>query len=366
MLFLPPATPLDDLASAARALGEQRGGHRITGTDIESRLKHLDGTFISIEAGRQGARSAHYFNPAIADYLLHVVEAATVEVQSAVQSAVFFEQVLGVWSASSTKEDGSPGNERPRYPQLLRWVRNNACIFLEAIKRTWQGPSSHWKLLYDHGEGRMRRVSISLESRLLKVLQIGRAIGSSEITSWAEDRARELAVHWAERKGDKAAAAALVGRVEMAVDARQAVREWALDEIEEADDFEAAIRLREESSDIVDERFEEELAGAFDSFVETQKDYILHQADDASAAESALQEVISLGQRLGLRPDWYEDGLRERIGELGGREDDFDPDLAREAHEEHLDSLASEGNALDSLFDSLERATDVLPGEDAG
>ena len=368
MLFLPPATPLEDLAAAAQSLTKARGRNSMSGIEFQAHLKHLDGTFISIEVPQKGSRSARYFSPAIADYLLGVIGDSPSEIESAVRSAVFFEQILALWSAGLTQDRKDGGQPAARFPQLAEWLNAQTDNLLAAIDRTWKSPSCHREQRWADGRWRLTHAASRLEARLLKVVEIGRVVKSPILDSWVEANVREVSKTWSKHDGDRAAAASLLTQFDLGAAARREVRDWSLADIEQAEDFEAAIRLRETAPDIVDQEFDEKLSESFDLFVQSQEEYILEDADDPSSAESAIDDVNSLARRLDLTPSWDEESLRERIENLGRREEQFDPEEARGAHlpASGGGSPSSETAALDSLFDSLELVSDDVAGGEAG
>ncbi|MEP7011507.1 MAG: hypothetical protein ABJC13_14390 [Acidobacteriota bacterium] len=210
MLFLPAATPLDDLVAAVQSLSLNRNGRYLSGIEFMTQLKNLEGSFVAIDALRSGERSAKYFTPAVTDYLLGVLQESNgAEIQAIVESAVFFEQLLGIWGAAEIRDKNQGTTSPVKYPQLAVWFQRHATILVEAFERTWRLPSCVWKQQFLGGEPRFARTPVSLEARLQKVIEIGSSI--SEALAWAELRVEELALAWRSRVGDRAAAAALVG-----------------------------------------------------------------------------------------------------------------------------------------------------------
>jgi hypothetical protein len=356
MTFMPSGVTIDDLAVAAASLGAVRGGATITGLEFASQIKNLEGTFVAIEARKPAARSARYFSPAIADYILGVLDDAPAELDSIMRSVTFFEQILAIWSAGQSRDAEGDSSGRSRYPGISRWLRANAPAVLAAAQRTLRAHSCMWQEHYAHGHLEYLRQPVRVEARLQKLFDIANALDAEELRSWSATQVKEISLGWINGDGDRAAAAALIGLVNVDEEVRLALKAWSLKGVDEAEDFEAALRFRDTAPDLVDEEFKARLSYHFELFVQSQEQYILEVADDAASARSALDDVESLARRLEMDPEWDEDELQERISDLETREDDFDADAARRAHSDVGGDSRLDDIKIDLLFDSLERS----------
>lgn len=359
MLFLPTEAPLVDIESTTKALAIERSGRAQTGVDFSDQLRQLDGSFISILIWQEAERSASFFSPAIADYLLGLLQDITSEFQSIIKSAVFFEQVLGIWSAVQSNDVDTKQDKHPRYPHLAEWVRENPTLILDAIDRTWHSLSCRWEKRFSHDGPKMVRTAPDMESRLLKAIEIGTAIAAPSVISWLESRAEVVAINWCQHKGNRAAAAKLLGHFTFNPNIRSAVRNWCLQDLNDANDFDAAIQLIESAPDQINTDFESDLFSRFYQFVDEQEDYVRCNVTDRTEAESIIDKVTYLSSALGVEPSWNITSLRDYISELDVQEDDFDPNVARNAHLGARDggrNAPDDAVELDRLFDSLLRA----------
>ncbi|HEV7506264.1 MAG TPA: restriction endonuclease [Thermoanaerobaculia bacterium] len=362
LLFLPKTSAIQDLSSATAALAVKRNKSTLSGIDFSDCLKNLEGTFLTIEATAASSRRARFFSPAITDYLLRLIDQDPLEVTHLATSAIFFEQVKALWSASQSSDNLGDLGTQFRFPGLRAWLRNNLSVFVDSVQRTFSTESCLWQDFDRFSNKQPIRLTLSAEARLLEVLDLADSLESKDLRNWAVAEVTTLSHRWSQRVGSRAAAASLLGAVKVPEDARTALKEWALEDIEAADDFDAALRMLETASDIVDEKFRETLLDQFVLFVQSESDYILEEEVDPSSAETTMDNIEQIAAALGVSPEWDEEYLREHIDDLRRREDDFDADLAREAHATGSES----GNKydfldeakIDILFDSLARSVE--------
>jgi Restriction endonuclease len=368
LLFLPKSSAIQDLSSATATLAMERNKSNLSGIDFSECLKNLEGTFLTIEAPAPLSRLARFLTPAIADYLLRLIDQDSLEITHLVTSAVFFEQLKAIWSASQSRNDAGDMGIQFRLPGLRGWLRNNVSVFVASVQRTFLAESCLWRDSNRWPDNEPVRLTPSSEARFLEVLELANSLESEDLRKWVAVEAATLSLRWSQRVGSRAAAASLLEVVDVPEEARVALKDWALEDIKAADDFDAALRMLETASDIADEKFRETLLDKFFLFVQSESDYILEDEVDPSSAESAMDNIEQIAAALEVSPGWDEGSLRGHIEHLRSREDDFDPDLALEAHDTRSESGIRSGFfdelKIDTLFDSLARSLEGA--EEAG
>ena len=356
MLFLPRPALWTDLAIAAQCLAVGRNQFRMNGLELSNYMRTLEGTFTAIEAHPQGQRGVQFASPAIGDYLLRLVDGDATEIRCIVDSFVYFEQVTNFWSASQSR--GS--DNKPRYPGIRRWQSENEPLLLAAIVRTFDGPSCVWH----ESLSKLRRLeltaAVNTEKRCVDTLEISDSLGHGEVRRWVEDRAKTIPAEWARRKGSRLDAAKLASMMSLEDEVADDLKQWSLEDLDQARDFDAALELLD-NENLCDDEYSLRVLQEFGQFAHDEYRRIMQDCDEASDVESRFEEADGLASRLGIDLPWDSGIVQEKIDSLRAYEDDFDSDAARRAHGgggRNARSISlSEDARIDSLFDSLATAS---------
>lgn len=200
----------------------------------------------------------------------------------------------------------------------------------------------------------------SEDARLVALQKI---VEDCKVSKVEELLAEQLALateRWRSHEGDRSSIARIVKNERILLPAQtemvNELREWALEDLDDAYDFEMAAALIS-SRESLDDDFAGRVYDSFQIYVDTQENFIINDAADADEARSAKDEVESLAIDLSIAPNWDEEEIDDHIGylQVEGDTDDFDYEGAQEAHDDSiaLDSVRDEMEEIDLLFDSL-------------
>ena len=354
LLFLPRASFLEDLHRASRQLCMERLGKDLSAFEFYKQVRVLEGTFLRLEMVEGSGINRHkavFSNPAIRDYLTNFLSEEHYEIVSILRASVYFEQVLNLCQAATTtgsligtSSACSSLRHPSRFPKLIEGVRSAGGALVESVSRTLTEatcvPSRFVFLPKSSDYDRQP----TLDARLVSLSEVSKRLSLDVLTQLVRSLVESSYERWARNDGDRNAIARILQWQQVPKHVLDSLRDWALAEIELADDFSLAEALFDQDALEV-----EEVEIAFDSFVDGMEAYILG-VDEYDDAIQTQNDVEDLARNLGLAPNWDVEEIGAHIDYLAEAQDEFDyKRAALEPHDEHLGEQAE----IDDLFATL-------------
>jgi len=360
LVFFPENAVLQDVGSLARSISLSRSGRDIPPATLYNELKTIDGTFVSLDGSNPAWPRVRFHNPAIRDYLLHHVDGHPSELTNIVDHSPFFEPLVNICHAATSANLQGSDRAHHTYLNLLPWLVENARPFRDALQRALNAESCVWNQRYlPHLQLVLERTTPTTESRLFDIVDISTTLKDDTMRNWVQTKIKDVSAKWSSKQGDRENAAKLLSITPLNEGVIATVKGWLLEDLSEADDFDAAICLLEYSPNLSDPDFIASLEDRYYQYVASTNDYILYDADDTFLIRRAIEDVDTLSHRLGLEPDWDKYKIDERIAALTEEEDDFELSKALDAHKSsppQTGPLAiTEDRQVELLFDSLLR-----------
>src|SRR5690606_7618799 len=98
------------------------------------------------------------------------------------------------------------------------------------------------------------------------------------------------------------------------------------DNLDQADDFQYLLDLKERVPDLFTDRDLERVRDEFPSAADAEVEWVLHDADDPGSAEEAIEKIKSIARALAMNIYYDEDEVDARIARLSKRGDDGSDD----------------------------------------
>lgn len=317
---MPPETALDDLRDAiVSSAWFQEGRHSLR--DFEDAIRVLSRTFIDVGLcnPKQGDRFqvAKLHNPSIRDFLLGYLDRFPDQVRRLVEDAAYHEQCSRLWlyAVRGLREWGRAWTDPVRYAGIRRALANAREAFYAALRRTfWARCVDIETINWAGGPTEKRKKDeASAEDRFILVAEVVRELGLEEDAVWTRATVDQLCQRWAQGSGDKGEIGSVLSYVGESplwtLDQRRAIvdvaRKWLLGSLRSTEDFQALVRLQEESEGFFGEADVAAAHHSYEVWRRSEEEYVLEHADDSSAVEDTVSDIRVVAEFFGESPDGY-------------------------------------------------------------
>lgn len=353
MASLPNEVFLEDLE---RAFEGCIGGRPTDPVTFSRSLRVLDGTFVRIERvdvfGHGWGRVVTLRDPSVRDYLRARLARAPGESATLVKSAVFFEQLVGVWDAVRGATDVEASKIMDQVASGCQRLLLSANPVLRIVEMG--------------GKRSRERSAACAEVRagfLVQLLEQGSR--RAECQAIAEGAFRSVLEGWRRRSGVKseairllAAARAVPGMESLVHEGQEVLHGWLVDDLSDREDFNRLYEL----SGVAPEMFPESppLArwrGAFAEMFADEVAWLMRDLDDPDWIDEIASDLDVLAGATGLGLHGEIDVLRERADEIRSQADD-DDSSDDDRWRDESESFRDEEREIYALFASLAFAGD--------
>ncbi|MFF3675675.1 restriction endonuclease [Streptomyces sp. NPDC002120] len=332
---LPLRVDIGKLQDAHTALCRQMQ-IRTTGANFRASLEVLEGTFISIDRDRDGTISVRHANPSVTEFSTHRIVEDREILQSLIDSAIFFEQLVRLYDHGRGGGFFSAGNS-----DLKAELAKQKASMTSAMRRTHESDSPEDFTEWVSSGRLIRGVRGKVEDRAAFYFRVDHEFEiDSETLEWV---ASHLATHWSSGRGSKGEA----GRVFNAIsthwssegfidELHDAYHGWLRSTLEDVEDWNTYLtHLRD--FDGLDVESDMDLVSEFE-------DLANEELNERAPYELDLENMKSIATGFGLEQ------LASRITEAmeeGGGEPDYD------AYERSRDNPSDDDRGSDEYMGQL-------------
>ncbi len=342
---------LEDLNDAFAAIMVAMEGRPPLFNEFQNSLKILEDTFIRTQR-ISSMQLATFHNPSIRDFMLATLNNNSEYVRLIIEHSVFFDQTSAIWRYAT--ESINYESTELRYVGIAEAVVKHRDKLFDSLCRTMGSRCTTLETYNTGNERRMAKESASIERRLRILLEVADGVELPEgpRRTWLTTQLEAMASLWASEIGHKIDAISLFEQ-KLPVVCRRAAHDWFKDDLENSEDVRAFIDLHGAAPDLFSAEDLREVAGRFHEIAADEVAWVLEHADDAGSAEEVMDRLRSIAHSLDTEFDYPVERVEariERLSRLGGEEEDYDPDRAREDLAEHQDAEQE----IDTLFGSLD------------
>ncbi|MFJ2891789.1 restriction endonuclease [Streptomyces sp. NPDC087305] len=321
---LPRRVEIDKLQDAYVALCRHMGA-TFTGTSFREALEVLEGTFISIDQGFEGSTLVQHTNPSVTEFTTHHITEDRQILQSIIDSAVFFEQLIRLY-------DQGDGGFRTRGNNKLKTaLRKHKNSLTSAMLRTFDSDSANEPEIWISANRVMQVSKGMIENRANFYFRID---SEFEIDSETlKNVANRLVAHWKSGNGSKDEAERVFGNIsthwqseDFIDEVHDAYHDWLSSTLDDIEDWHRYISHAREY-DGIDLRSEKVLASAFETHVRDElSERPAYELDldsmQSIAAEFGLEELTSkITQAKDEQESEPDDDSYERSGSSSSNDD---------------------------------------------
>ncbi|WP_152622171.1 restriction endonuclease, partial [Archangium violaceum] len=252
-------------------------------------------------------------NPSIRDFLLNYLGENPEYIEKILDAGQFFSQLRMLWrySQESVSESVS-GRQRsvPRYARLEKAILKHKSTFIEAMRRTLQGPTCQLVNVQYAADGVIRKIKppFSVEERLLYIFSVANRIGFDIQAEWVKEGLRSVFENWRQGVGDKGSCARLLEVIQSEellsesdfdAYASEAKRFLLSSSPTDPFDFDSILDLHDRFTDLLTETELEAVRARFKSWIESEGNEIL-MSDGPENLQSAYGWMTQTAAGLGV------------------------------------------------------------------